>query len=349
MDFKELMTNGRPQFTRVMEIKDDPSHMYASIRDAIKKKTTDEIRMSWEDTLAFVKLSLNVHDEDEVSDIPSDIVFANTIPLKDFSFVMTGDKNTMYTEVEFTFNTFDEYGVIKVNTSDPNSAGVGLARPEHLNAVVVDDNSAFDMTMVNYAAMTMKIKFRNEPANKDSTMVLMMTCDPTYLRLPNGVYSWRSATTNILDKISNGPMINVDDEMVDELTALLYMGISIWYSVNTALLNPVIKDVFVTHSKSTPVSNGKASGKNKRAKIRYVKQHIISMDDVNNAFEKRGFIRRSMIWYVTGHWREYKNGKRIFIQGYWKGALRNMKDEAFQNLEPREREIVTKEENHDET
>jgi len=349
MDFKELITNGRPRFTRVMEIKDDPSHMYASIRDAIKKKTTDEIRMSWEDTLAFVKLSLNVHDEDEVSDIPSDIVFANTIPLKDFSFVMIGDKNTMYTEVGFTFNTFDEYGVIKVNTSDPNSAGVAPVRPEHLNAVVVDDNSAFDMTMVNYAAMTMKIKFRNEPASKDSTMVLMMTCDPTYLRLPNGVYSWRVATTNILDKISNGPLIHVDDEMVDELTALLYMGISIWYSVNTALLNPVIKDVFVTHSKSTPVSNGKASGTNKRAKIRYVKQHIISMDDVNNAFEKRGFIRRSMIWYVTGHWREYKNGKRIFIQGYWKGALRNMKDEAFQNLEPRERELVTKEENHDET
>jgi hypothetical protein len=51
-----------------------------------------------------------------------------------------------------------------------------------------------------------------------------------------------------------------------------------------------------------------------------------------------------MIWYVTGHWREYKKtGKRIFIQGYWKGALRDMKSTAFQNLEPRERELVTSE------
>lgn len=36
-------------------------------------------------------------------------------------------------------------------------------------------------------------------------------------------------------------------------------------------------------------------------------------------------------------------GKRVFIQGYWKGALRHMKDTAFQNLEPRERELVTSE------
>jgi hypothetical protein len=70
----------------------------------------------------------------------------------------------------------------------------------------------------------------------------------------------------------------------------------------------------------------------------------MSTIDIDKAFEKRGFIRRSMIWYVTGHWREYKKtGKRIFIQGYWKGALRDMKSTAFQNLEPRERELVTSE------
>jgi hypothetical protein len=63
--------------------------------------------------------------------------------------------------------------------------------------------------------------------------------------------------------------------------------------------------------------------------------------DIKNAFEKRGFVRKSMIWYVTGHWREYKSGKRIFIQGYWKGALRHSKDDVIPNLEPRERELVT--------
>jgi len=345
MDFKEFMNNGRVQFTRVMDLKDDPSHMYASVRDAIKKKTTDEIRMSWDDALSFVKLALNIRDEDEITDIPSDIVFANTIPLKDFSFVMAGDSSTMYTEVEYIYNVFNEYAVIKVNTNELDVSGVALAKPDHLHDIVGNNNESFDMTLVNYAALTMKIKFRNEPAYKDTSVVFMLTCDPAYLRLPNGIYSWKTPTTNILDKISDGPVVYIDDAMGDELTGLLYMGLSIWYSVNTSLLNPVIKDVFVTHSKPTPVSNGKTSGTNKRAKIRYIKQHIISMDDVNEAFEKRGFIRRSMIWYVTGHWREYKKtGKRIFIQGYWKGALRNMKDEAFANLEAREREIVTNEE-----
>ena len=35
--------------------------------------------------------------------------------------------------------------------------------------------------------------------------------------------------------------------------------------------------------------------------------------------------RKCLCWYVIGHWREYKNGNKIFIQGYWKGALRNAK------------------------
>ena len=218
---------------------------------------------------------------------------------------------------------------------------MSLVKPDDLHDVVGNNNESFDMTLVNYAALTMKIKFRNEPATKDTSIVLMLTCDPTYLRLPNGIYSWKTNTTNILDKISDGPVIYTDDDMADEMTGLLYLGLSVWYSVNTSLLNPVIKDVFVSHSKPTPVSSGKSTNTNKRAKIRYIKQHIISMDDVNDAFEKRGFMRRSMIWYVTGHWRKYQNGKRVFIQGYWKGALRHMKDTAFQNLEPRERELVT--------
>ena len=344
--FQDLV-KGIPQFTRLMEFENDPTKMYKSVGSAIKQKPTDEIRMTWKDTLSLVKLALNIEEGDDISDIPSDIIFADTIPLKDFRFTMIGGNDTMYSEIEYTFNMFHSYSVIELNMEDPKddpkkNSKMFMIQPEHLRSSIID-SKAFDMTCVNYGALTIKLKFGNTPSDKDMTLILILTCDPKFLRLPNGVYSWKTRNMNILDEIAgNGVYIPMADEMAEELTMILYMGISVWYAVNTSLLNPVIKDVFITNTKTVPTSTGKATGANKRAKIRYIKQHIITMNDVNKAFEKRGFVRRSMIWYVTGHWREYKKtGKRVFIQGYWKGALREMKDFALQTLEPRERELVT--------
>jgi hypothetical protein len=125
---------------------------------------------------------------------------------------------------------------------------------------------------------------------------------------------------------------------------MLSQAITAFYSINAALLNPVIMKVYNNKTSRIPDRSVTAKKATKRGKIRYVKRHLMSTIDIDKAFEKRGFIRRSMIWYVTGHWREYnKTGKRIVIQGYWKGALRDMKNTAFQNLEPRERELVTSE------
>jgi hypothetical protein len=41
-----------------------------------------------------------------------------------------------------------------------------------------------------------------------------------------------------------------------------------------------------------------------------------------------------MLWWVIGHWREYKNGKRVFIKGYWKGPGR------YSKISPQERERI---------
>ena len=50
----------------------------------------------------------------------------------------------------------------------------------------------------------------------------------------------------------------------------------------------------------------------------------------------REYERHTLVWYVIGHWRNYGSGKRVFIQPYWKGALRNLK----MSLDGRDREIV---------
>ena len=45
--------------------------------------------------------------------------------------------------------------------------------------------------------------------------------------------------------------------------------------------------------------------------------------------------RHALLWHVIGHWRTYKSGKKVFVQPYWKGALREVKNME----EAREREI----------
>jgi len=67
-------------------------------------------------------------------------------------------------------------------------------------------------------------------------------------------------------------------------------------------------------------------------RVKYVRHKIImadietKLDEViygNN--ENRSYTRKCGSWYVVGHWRTYKTGKKIFIQPYWKGPLREFR------------------------
>ncbi len=113
----------------------------------------------------------------------------------------------------------------------------------------------------------------------------------------------------------------------------------VWYGVQIALLHPLVKDIFlnpatvVDTSANKRVSNGK---KGKKRPLRYIKRHILNAEELKKRIHRDGnFQRHTLVWYVMGHWRKYADGRKIFIQPYWKGALRDLK-----NSEIREREIV---------
>lgn len=147
------------------------------------------------------------------------------------------------------------------------------------------------------------------------------------------------------------------DEVIDELIARqrtktdgllvddFYDALKVWYSTQICLLHPVVKKVFSRGKNKTIIQPQKPVKKGKRkktTKIKYVKIHTLKPDDFDEFFNKpdnttdRNYNRTALIWYVTGHWREYKKtGKRIFIEGYWKGALRDIKKSDI-----RERELV---------
>ena len=114
--------------------------------------------------------------------------------------------------------------------------------------------------------------------------------------------------------------------------------LSTWYGIQIALLHPQVRKVFRTPHISTAEKKTSPNRPQKR-KVRYVKTYVLNKDELVNAIygEQHTVNRRALVWYVIGHWRTYTSGKKVFIQPYWKGALRDIK----QNAEERERIIYT--------
>ena len=102
-----------------------------------------------------------------------------------------------------------------------------------------------------------------------------------------------------------------------------------WYGIQIALLHPTVRTIF-SHPRTEAVKKHQKSKKRKRV-TRYVKKHIIRYEDIQTAMY--GNHKNTLVWYVIGHWRHYTNGKKVFVQPYWKGTLRELK----MNLDDRKR------------
>ena len=90
---------------------------------------------------------------------------------------------------------------------------------------------------------------------------------------------------------------------------------------------------------SSFMNNQRNFGKsNKRTK--YIEYHRFNTEDIKEGIygsKNSQYNRKTMVWYVIGHWRYYKNtGKKIFINPYWKGPMREIKNN---NINTRKRDI----------
>lgn len=128
------------------------------------------------------------------------------------------------------------------------------------------------------------------------------------------------------------------DENYDIIMQTLYL----WYGVQLLLLNP---NTVERVSQFKPVANKPAATKKKKKPvIKYTRVHYINGDELEPMLYtrqsrdgSRTFERKCKCWYVIGHFRHYtKTDKTIFIQGYWKGELRQLKVSE----ETRQREVV---------
>ena len=118
---------------------------------------------------------------------------------------------------------------------------------------------------------------------------------------------------------------------------MMHACLSTWYGIQIALLHPTVREVF-RHPRQEAVREPKQRRRNRKRVVRYIRHHVLNAEEIRAATygEGREYERHTLVWYVIGHWRNYSNGKRVFIRPYWKGVLRQLKME----LDGREREIV---------
>lgn len=102
--------------------------------------------------------------------------------------------------------------------------------------------------------------------------------------------------------------------------------LSAFYGCQLALLNPIIEKVFSKAREncieSRKITNGESHVK--KRKIMYIKRYYIREKDITKSIDDyRTRNVKCPLWWVIGHKRHYKNGKTIWIPGYWKGVDRN--------------------------
>lgn len=276
-----------------------------------ESKITDIIHLNHEQDKALIDLwekNLNVRRTEKGIPISSDLFFSKTLPLHNF---------------EVVIDERDELDDGKINIA------FFYVMDETLNGIPITIHPAEGMREIKYV---MNLFFTE-------------TKCPTVFLARMGIEDGNDhlfAFEFCAYKGDQKRHLTLDEVQHFCLDRLLGGFLETWYGIEVAMLHPTVKELFV-HPK---VRKEKISKKNRaeygHKVYRYVKHHYITDDDLNDAIygkESHPFNRKALIWYVSGHWREYKTGKKVFIQPYWKGALR-----ATKKAEPRNREIVIEKE-----
>ncbi len=238
--------------------------------------------------------------------IPADIIIQNTIPIPD---------------IEIVYHLKDTALQIKLKMN----ARITIF-PEKILAAPDAENSIYIIGAVTLGAIVGKY------TDLDETIVpiVLRDNDDNIKIYTSVINTYKKNNTTKTERLTEANL---------HLTSMILQS---WYGIQISLLHPVIKNIF-SHGK--PIArydktNKNKVVKNKRKRITYnVSTHYINDGTLENLLQTKNHKEfTTLAWYVIGHWRHYKNGKKTFIQGYWKGPLREMK----QNLDTgRDRKIIS--------
>lgn len=234
--------------------------------------------------------------------IPSDLFFANTIPLMDCK-ISVDERGIGGINCSYRVVIFEDYAE-KIKSSHENDVIL-------VGAVIIPASKSGDIII---------------PINIVHGVDFIPICPIGFRNMPN------ACQQKIKQSINQS-----------QLAQMLICTMETWYGIQIALLHPEVKEVFKNPQTVRDYGCTKNNSKNnKKKRVRYIKKHVINKDELEKRIygTTKTIKRHALLWYVIGHWRTYKDGRKVFIQPYWKGALRNERSV----VEAREREIVIKNE-----
>ena len=249
--------------------------------------------------------------------LPADLLVANTIPIKDLA-------------IEFDErNTKIQFG--------KNSAEASVLGEECYGCLTKVRIKIFD----NYVNSINYLQSDEAAKRKDVLACGAMEIEAIYPKqfshLNIGKIIVPFYATYECNYLYGGVVYSVKNDFYFKCTHRMLSPLITWYGIQIMLLHPQLKTIF-SHPQQKLIYDSKSTPHHKRI-TKYIKTHYIRSEDIDVALnnEDKKIHRKTLAWYVIGHWRHLKSGKRIFIQGYWKGELRDLK----KNLdECRERIIV---------
>lgn len=227
---------------------------------------------------------------------PSDLFFAETIPIMDCE-IEVDERNHFFEE----HNRYGEVTSYRVT--------VFSNYRERIKA------SDFDHCVV-VGAITRRMPFTN--VYLIIPIVLCKGVDVILTSISYGLYDSVRKMCPSIDCIAT----------YDDLSSWTVEYLQTWYGIQISLLHPEIKEMFKNPTRELVFNNTNNSGKKNKRITRYVKKHFINQDVLDSVISPKSskkINRKTLVWYVIGHWRHYKNGSKVFIKGYWKGALKHLK------------------------
>lgn len=267
----------------------------------VNDKDAEELRQLWQ-----------TQKDLKAANIPSDIVFAKSIPIMDCLLTQANKPDDPETETHRII-IFSDYETRIDNAKD---------EPVIIGCITIDEKET-TRTIMNPAGQP--ITYRSSP-------ILIP------LLVQRGINGY--GIGDIAVKVPAGHNINEftdhakeNKQSFDLIYDVADHILKIWYGIQIALLHPVVKEIFINPTEEKHEIKEPTRGGKKKTVIHYIKRHVINEKDLKNRIygtDKKTKNHIVMLWHVTGHWRNYKDGKKVFVKPYWKGPLRELK-----NAEPR--------------
>lgn len=299
---------------------------------AEQKALTDRMKASAPSDYIYLERGtqeklFEIYIDGKLDYIPADLVFEGIVPIKDV--VM-------------------KLGWMKTANDDDNTVG------SEARILMFDDPVSMIAVQQDGSDLPAKIVgviiLKTERAFSEPMTMLFPVCS---MRGDNGLFTLRQHLMGILELNSETKRMGMESVLrpvVDDLKSMVQDIMTAWYTCEVSLLHPLTHTVFEHYQVR------KLRGKEKTVLpkdeqgrvVKYMKYHHITPEDFEFDLDKLGvseeirkkYTRRTLVWRVVGHWRttvlEDGTEKTRFIQGYWKGPLRDFQ----MNLDKQKRIIA---------